>query len=65
LKEQVSKSNDKNSKSLWQELEQHLKVFTDEHDFKEDKIKADVNKGRDLVEKIGDRQALTNVTSAK
>lgn len=65
LRELVSKSNDKNIKTLWQALEQHLKVFTAEHDFKEEKIKADVNKGRSLVEELTDKLTLIAVTQAK
>ena len=39
-------------RQLWKALEEHLKVFTGEHDFNEEKITADVDKGRALVDEL-------------
>jgi hypothetical protein len=49
LKQQAAASDKSTVKKLWQSLEQHLKTFKEEHDFDEQQITADVNKGRDLV----------------
>ncbi|MFI5193269.1 MAG: glycoside hydrolase domain-containing protein [Chitinophagales bacterium] len=55
LKDLVAKSTDKNVKDLWQAFEQHLKLFTEEHDFNEEKITADVNKGKAMVDVLSDK----------
>lgn len=51
----MAKSTDKNVKDLWQAFEQHLKLFTEEHDFNEEKITADVNKGKAMVDVLSDK----------
>lgn len=40
---------------LWKALEEHLKVFTAEHDFNEEKITGDVNKGKALIDELSRR----------
>ncbi|HWJ29476.1 MAG TPA: DUF4091 domain-containing protein, partial [Flavisolibacter sp.] len=52
LKELVAKSKDKSLNELWQAFEQHLKVFTTEHDFNEEKINADVLKGKKMIDQL-------------
>ena len=54
LKSLVVKSKDRSVKELWQALEQHMKVFNTEHDFNEEKITADVNKGKAIVDQLSD-----------
>src|SRR4030095_9214670 len=46
LKDQAAKSTNKNVRQLWQKFEEHLKVFTTEHDFDEMKITDEVNTGK-------------------
>lgn len=55
LRQKAAASNDSEVKALWQALEQHLKVFAAEHTFKEEKILADVNKGRELMAALSDK----------
>jgi hypothetical protein len=55
LKEQASKSTNKEVKALWQALEKHLNVFLLEKDFNTDKIITDVNKGKQLVHQLSER----------
>lgn len=55
LKDKVAASGDKEAKALWQAFEQHLKVFAAECAFKEDKITADVDKGRSLIETLSNK----------
>jgi hypothetical protein len=58
LREEASKSNDKDVHNLMRQLDEHLKVFLAEKDFISDKIKADVDKGRALVEEISNKLSL-------
>jgi len=44
-------------RQLWKALEDHLKVFTEEHDFNEEKITADVDKGRMLIDDLSRKLA--------
>jgi hypothetical protein len=44
-------------RQLWKALEDHLKVFTEEHNFNEEKITADVDKGRALVDELSRKVA--------
>lgn len=55
LKEQASKSTNKEVKALWEALEKHLNVFLLEKDFNTDKIITDVNKGKQLVNQLSER----------
>jgi hypothetical protein len=55
LKELAAKSSDKTVRSLWNTLEQHLKVFTREHDFNEEKITADIEKGLKLINELSSK----------
>ena len=52
LREKSAKSTGENVNHLMMQLEEHMKVFLAEKDFKSDKIKADVEKGRRLIEEI-------------
>jgi hypothetical protein len=38
-------------------LDQHLKIFLTEKDFTTDKITADMDKGKKILEQLGDRLA--------
>ena len=55
LREKAAKSMDKNVKSLVQQLNEHLKTFLVEKDFETKKIKADVDKGRKIVEELSEK----------
>jgi Domain of unknown function (DUF4091)/Family of unknown function (DUF6067) len=55
LRQRAAISSDMNIKSLMNDLEQHLKIFTLEHKFDTEKIIGDVNKGRKLIEELSDR----------
>jgi hypothetical protein len=54
LKVQAAVSANKAVGKLWASLEQHLKTFTQEHNFEEQKIKSDVDKGKELVAALSD-----------
>jgi hypothetical protein len=62
IREKAAKSTDKNVKDLLQQLDEHLNVFLTEKEFISDKIKADVDKGRMLVEQLSN--SLPGVASA-
>ncbi|KAA2240753.1 DUF4091 domain-containing protein [Chitinophaga agrisoli] len=55
LKQKAAASKDKNVQALWGALEQHLKTFAAEHNFKEGKITADVDKGKELIAELSDK----------
>ncbi len=55
LKDQAAKSTNKNVSQLWQKFEEHLKVFTTEHDFAEKKITDEVNTGKAMVNELSDK----------
>ena len=55
LREEASKSNDKDVQNLMQQLDDHLKVFLAEKDFETKKITADVDKGKKIVEEVSDK----------
>lgn len=55
LRAEAAKSNDKEVKSLIQQLDQHLKIFLTEKDFTTDKITADMDKGKKILEQLGDK----------
>jgi Domain of unknown function (DUF4091)/Family of unknown function (DUF6067) len=54
LREQASTSSDKKVKSLIAALDDHLQLFLNEHDFKTEKITADVDKGKKMIEALSD-----------
>lgn len=54
LREKAAKSTDKNVRDLMQQLNEHLKIFLVEKDFETKKIKADVEKGKKMVEELSD-----------
>ena len=57
LRAEAAKSNDKEVKELIRQLDQHLQVFLTEKDFSTDKITADMNKGKKILEQLGDKLA--------
>jgi len=54
LREKAKASNNKNVQALVQQLDQHLQKFLEEKDFETAKIKADVDKGKQIVEQLSD-----------
>jgi len=48
----MAASHTGDTQQLWKALEDHLKAFTAEHDFNEEKITGDVDKGRALVDEL-------------
>ncbi len=55
LKEKAQASTNKQVKQLLQELNKHMQVFNDEKNFEKEKIKRDVDKGKELVEELSDK----------
>jgi hypothetical protein len=55
LRSKAAKSADQNVKKLMQQLEEHLKVFTVEKEFKEEKLKNDIQKGRALMDELSEK----------
>jgi hypothetical protein len=65
IREKASKSKDKNVQRLLQQLDEHLNVFLAEKDFVSEKIKADVDKGRILVEQLSNSLGATTAPAKK
>ena len=57
LKKLAAASQNKEVKELWDALEEHLKVFSSERAFKEEKITADVDKGRSMIAALSNKLA--------
>jgi hypothetical protein len=57
LRELAAKSTLKTTKDLWRAFEEHLKIFKTEHDFKEEKITADVNNGKAMIDELSEKLA--------
>ena len=55
LREEASKSHDKDVHNLMQQLDEHLKIFLAEKDFETKKITEDVDKGKKIVEELSDK----------
>ena len=55
LREEASKSHDKNVQNLMQQLDEHLKTFLAEKDFVTKKIIDDVNKGKKIVDELSNK----------
>ncbi len=55
LREEAAVSTNKEIKNLIKELDDHLQTFLVEHDFNTEKIIADVNKGRKIIEELSDK----------
>lgn len=55
LREKAAKSTERDVQNLMRQLDEHLKVFLAEKDFFSDKIKADVDKGKLLVEELSNK----------
>ncbi|HEY4154474.1 MAG TPA: hypothetical protein VGM24_03585, partial [Puia sp.] len=54
LKELAGRSPNKNIQAHWQAFEKYLGVFPAEHEFNEEKITAEVNKGKALLDELSD-----------
>ena len=54
LREKAVKSTDKQVKDLIQQLDEHLKTFLTEKDFETKKLKADVDKGRKIIDQLSE-----------
>lgn len=57
LREKAEKSTDGKARNLLQQLDQHLKIFLSEKEFDTAKITADVEKGRRILDELGERLA--------
>jgi hypothetical protein len=55
LREKAAMSADKNVRDLVQQLNEHLKIFLAEKDFETKKIKADVEKGKKILEELSEK----------
>lgn len=55
LQSRAAKSSDSEVKKLAQELKQHLSVFVNEKEFKEEKLKNEIQAGREIIERLSDR----------
>ena len=55
LRDKAAKSSDPKTKDLLKELDQHLTIFLSEKNFESEKITADVEKGRAIVEQLSER----------
>ena len=55
LKTKAAKSTDPTIKKVFQELDQHLQVFTAEKEFDKEKLKQDVQKGKVLVDELSEK----------
>jgi len=64
LKGQASRSTDRNVTQLWQKFEDHLKVFTSEHDFDEGKITGQVNTGKAMINELSNQLGQLNTSPA-
>lgn len=57
IREKAARSSDESVRTLMKKLDEHLKTFLAEKNFLSDKIKADVDKGRSIIEEISNRLA--------
>ena len=55
LKSKTVKSTDPAFKNLMQQLQQHLQPFTTEKDFKEEKLRIDLQKGKELIAELSEK----------
>jgi hypothetical protein len=55
LREKVKTSANKQVKKLWDELEKNMQAFNEEKDFNTEKIKAEVDKGKQLLDELSDK----------
>jgi len=55
LKDKAAKSADPAVKNLTQQLQQHLQAFTSEKEFKEEKLKSDLRKGKEMIEELSEK----------
>jgi hypothetical protein len=60
LEQLSSQSADKKVKDLKNKLDEHLKVLTTEHGFKEDELKSQVYEGEKIIKELSDRLAQKN-----
>ena len=55
LKTKAAKSSDPAVKELVGQLQQHLQTFTSEKDFKEEKLRRDLQKGKEIIEALSEK----------
>jgi hypothetical protein len=55
LKNKAAKSADPAVRNLMQQLQQHLQTFTSEKDFNEEKLKSDLQKGKEMIEELSEK----------
>lgn len=55
LKQKARTSTNSQVKKLVAELDEHMRVFNDEKKFETEKITADVDKGKKLLEELSDK----------
>jgi Glycoside hydrolase 123, catalytic domain/Glycoside hydrolase 123 N-terminal domain len=55
LKQKAQASTNTRVKQIAQELDKHMQVFNDEKSFEKEKLKADVDKGKKLLEELSDK----------
>jgi Glycoside hydrolase 123, catalytic domain len=55
LKQEAQTSTNSQVKQLMAELDQHMRVFNDEKNFDTEKITADVDRGKKLLEELSDK----------
>ena len=57
IRELAAKSSDRKVKQLMVAFNAHLQTLNDEKDFKEDKLKADIEKGRKMMDQLSEMLA--------
>lgn len=55
LKDKAAKSTDATVKDLMQQLKQHLQIIDGEKEFRSEKLRSDIQKGIELINKLSDR----------
>jgi len=55
LRNKAAKSSNVTIKKLMQQLEQHLQTFNAEREFKKEKLRDDLQKGKDMVDELSDK----------
>jgi hypothetical protein len=55
IREQAAKSPDVSAKNLMKEFDEHLQAFNDEKTFNEEKLKADITRGRELIDELSEK----------
>lgn len=61
IRELAAKSTDASVKNLMDQLDAHLQTLNDEKTFDEEKLKSDVQKGREMINELSDKLAKRNI----